>query len=68
MDFTMSGKYFEKNLLTRKEAAEYLCISANTLAVWASNKRYDLKFIRMGRAVRYRLSDLDEFMEQRLSY
>jgi len=63
----MPGKDPQKTMLSRKEAAEYLGISANTLAVWASTGRYDLKFTKMGRAVRYRLSDLDSFIEQRLS-
>lgn len=54
-------------LLDRKSAARYLRVSPGTLAVWACTKRYDLKFLKIGRAVRYRQSDLDAFIEQRLS-
>ena len=50
----------------RKSAAKYLGVSPNTLAVWACTKRYNLKYIKMGRAVRYRLHDLEKFVEERL--
>ncbi|WP_259015521.1 helix-turn-helix domain-containing protein [Emticicia fluvialis] len=58
----------EGKLLSRKEAAKFLGISPNTLAVWASTGRYNLNFIRVGRLVRYRTSDLRLFLEQRLAY
>lgn len=53
-------------LLDRKTAAKYLSVSPGTLAVWDCTKRYDLKPIKIGRAVRYRRADLDKFIEQRL--
>jgi predicted DNA-binding transcriptional regulator AlpA len=54
-------------LLDRKSAAKYLNLAPGTLAVWDCTKRYDLNPIKIGRAVRYRRSDLDKFIEQRLS-
>jgi hypothetical protein len=33
------------------------------LAVWATTKRYNLPFIKIGRKVYYRRSDLDKFIE-----
>ena len=53
-------------LLDRKTAARYLAVSPGTLAVWDCTKRYDLKPIKVGRAVRYRKADLDRFLEERL--
>lgn len=53
-------------LLDRKSAARYLAVSPGTLAVWDCTKRYDLKPIKVGRAVRYRRSDLEKFLEERL--
>ncbi len=53
-------------LLDRKSAAKYLCVSPGTLAVWDCTKRYDLKPIKVGRAVRYRRSDLDQFINSQL--
>jgi predicted DNA-binding transcriptional regulator AlpA len=48
----------EAILLTRKEAAELLGYKANTLAVWKSTKRYTLPCIKIGKSIRYRLSDI----------
>jgi len=51
-------------LLDRKEAANYLGISPGTLAVWHSTKRYKIKLIKVGSAVRYRMSDLKKFLDE----
>ncbi|MCE6989007.1 helix-turn-helix domain-containing protein [Dyadobacter sp. CY323] len=56
----------QEPLLDRKAAARYLSVSPGTLAVWDCTKRYNLKPIKVGRAVRYRRSDLDQFLEDRL--
>jgi excisionase family DNA binding protein len=52
----------EKKLLTREEAANFLGIKAQTLAVWASAKRYSLNYVKIGRRVLYRQTDLDAFI------
>jgi len=52
-------------LLTRKEAAGYLGVQTRTLDVWASTRRYNLKFIKVGRLAKYRKEDLDEFISSR---
>lgn len=52
-------------LLTRQEAAEYLGVKPQTLAVWASVGRYGLRFVKVGRRVRYRKEDLDRFLDER---
>lgn len=52
-------------LLTRKEAAAYLGIKPQTLDVWASTKRYNLRYIKVGRLAKYHLQDLDDFIIQR---
>ena len=54
-------------LLTRDEAAAYLNVKPNTLAIWATTGRYDLPFVRIGRCVRYRLADLEAFIERQTS-
>jgi excisionase family DNA binding protein len=56
-------KSFEP-LLNRKQAAKLLGVSEGTLAVWACEKRYDLPFIKIGRLVKYRLSDLENFINR----
>lgn len=50
----------------RKEAAEYLGVKPHTLDVWASQKRYDLKYIKVGRLVKYKKEHLDEFLAARV--
>ena len=56
----------QEPLLDRKTAAKYLRVSPGTLAVWDCTKRYNLEPIKIGRAVRYRRSSLDKFIEDRL--
>jgi hypothetical protein len=62
----MPSKQEIEQLLDRKTAARYLRVSPGTLAVWDCTKRYDLRPLKVGRAVRYRRSDLDNFIERRL--
>lgn len=51
-------------LLTSKEAAEFLGISPQTMEVWRSTKRYNLKYIKIGKNVRYRMKNLLDFLEE----
>ena len=62
----MENQTVPEPLLDRKSAAKYLRVSPGTLAVWDCTKRYDLKPLKIGRAVRYRRSLLDEFLENQL--
>ena len=52
-------------LLTEQEAAEYLKISPGTLSVWRSTGRYALPFVKVGHKVRYRISDLNLWINSR---
>ena len=52
-------------LLNEKQAAEHLTVSPGTLSVWRSTGRYNLPFVKVGRMVRYRLTDLDAWLEAR---
>ena len=52
------------NLMTRKAAAAYLGIKEQTLALWAHAHRYDLPYYKIGRTARYKLEDLDIFIEK----
>jgi excisionase family DNA binding protein len=53
------------NLLGREQAAAYLGVKPRTLDVWASTHRYNLKFIKVGRLAKYRIEDLDDFLDRR---
>ena len=50
------------SLLTRRQAAEFLGVKENTLAVWACNQRYDLPYVKIGRLIKYRRADLEQFV------
>jgi len=49
-------------LLKRAEAARYLGLHEQTLAQWVTARRYNLRYVKLGRAVRYRQADLDQFV------
>lgn len=51
-------------LVNRKTAAALLGVKVNTLVTWAMYKRYNLPFIKIGKSVRYRLSDIEAFLER----
>jgi hypothetical protein len=49
-------------LLNMTQAAEFLQVTPGTLMVWRCTKRYPLKFVRIGRNVRYRAADWEALM------
>ncbi len=53
-------------LLSRERAAAYLGIKPQTLAVWACTHRYNLPYVKIGRRVMYRRSDLEAFVNANL--
>lgn len=48
-------------MLTEKQAAEILGLAPGTLAQWRFHKRTSLKYVKLGRAVRYRPEDIEAF-------
>lgn len=52
-------------LLTPEETAGLLGVAPGTLAVWRATRRYALKFVKVGRSVRYRRADVDAFIVAR---
>lgn len=53
-------------LLDEQQAAQHLNVSPGTLSVWRSTGRYSLPFVKVGRRVRYRLADLDAWIQERV--
>ena len=51
-------------LVDEKLAAEILGITPGTLSVWRCTRRYRLPYVKIGRAVRYDLAQLQEFHPQ----
>lgn len=52
-----------KRLLTQQEAAERLAVCQRT--IWLMTKRGELPVVRIGRAARYDLADVDAFIARR---
>jgi len=55
----------QHRLLSRKEAAAFLGVKEITLAIWKSTQRYNIPVVKVGRLVKYRFSDLLDFVERR---
>ena len=55
----------EKQLLNQDEAAEFVDTKPQTLAAWRCKGTHDLPFVKVGRSVRYRRSDLVAWLERR---
>ena len=56
--------YDETDLLTVQETASYLTVGAGSVNYWR-HKKVGPRFVRVGRQIRYRRSDLDQWIEDR---
>jgi len=54
-----------RRLITEDETADFLHIKPETLATWRCMKRYALPYVRVGRSIRYRPSDVEKFLAER---
>jgi hypothetical protein len=52
-------------LIKAEETAARLGVTIGTLAVWRCQRRYPLKYVKIGRNVRYRVEDVDDFIRAR---
>ncbi len=52
-------------LLNTREAAALLRVQWRTLDKWRSNKRYGLRFVKIGRKVFYSPQDIETFIASR---
>ncbi len=53
-------------LITRTEAAEILGLKPSTLSAWACLKTHELPYVRIGSRAMYRISDIEDFINQNL--
>lgn len=61
-EIALGAAFMRSELLSRKEAAAYLGVAEQTLAIWKCTKRYDLPYVKIGKLVKYKKSDLDAFI------
>lgn len=52
-------------LLHPEKVASLLGVTEGTLAVWRTTRRYPLRWIKVGRVIRYRLEDVERFIALR---
>lgn len=57
---------YNKDLLTPRDAADYIGVTIATLAVWRCTGRYAIPYVKVGGRVRYRKTDLDAWLDSRL--
>ncbi|MDR1232774.1 MAG: helix-turn-helix domain-containing protein [Puniceicoccales bacterium] len=55
---------FEKQYLTRKEAAEYLRVKPQTLAKWACTRFRKIPYCKVGSRVLYDYDDIQAFVKE----
>lgn len=56
----------QSDLITTEQAAEMLGLSnPRTLDNWRSTNRYSIPYVKVGRMVRYRASDIQDFIEKK---
>lgn len=53
-------------LLTPDQVAAALGLSHRTLAAWRSSRRNPLPYVKVGRLVRYRLQDVNDWLQSQL--
>lgn len=51
-------------LATPEQAAQLIQINASTLQKWRSTGENNIPFVKIGRSVRYRVSDLKAYVER----
>ena len=51
-------------IIGNDDAANYIGVAGPTLETWRSTGRVKIPFIRIGRLVKYRISDLDNFLSK----
>lgn len=49
--------------LNEKEVASIIGVQHKTLTTWRHTKRVDIPFVKIGRSVKYKVSDLRAFVE-----
>ena len=53
------------HFLDPRTAAEVIGVKPSTLALWRSTGRYNLPYVKAGRLVQYRLTDVVKFLMRR---
>lgn len=55
-----------EQLLSRREAAKFLGVKENTLAIWKLTNRQVIPTYKVGKFIKYKASDLQKFIDDKL--
>ena len=61
----MATAAISSQLIPNVDAAAFLGVTPGTLDVWRCTRRYPLAYVRVGRKIMYRISDLEAFLAAR---
>jgi excisionase family DNA binding protein len=53
----------QSKLMDTEDAAQYIGVTTRTLEVWRCTRRYCIPYLKVGRCVRYRQSELDAWLD-----
>lgn len=59
------GNEMNNIYLNTKDASRYLHIKISTLAVWRTNKTYNIPYTKCGGKILYKITDLDNWLASR---
>ena len=54
----------KQNLISAEQAADYLGVSTRTLANWRCRSWPNVPYIKLGRSIKYRPTDLDTYIKK----
>jgi excisionase family DNA binding protein len=60
--YSILAGLLRSDLLNTEQAAAYLGVTMRTLEVWRCTKRHAIPYIKVGRLVKYRKTDLDAWL------
>jgi hypothetical protein len=56
----------EDQILNEQEAAKFIGVTVHALRAWRWRKKEGPKYLKLGSCVRYRLRDLESYLESRV--
>ena len=56
-------EHYDKVLLTTPEVADITGNTISTIATWRCTRKVNIPYIKIGKSVRYRLSDVIKFLD-----
>lgn len=59
---SLLASLIRSDLLNTEQAAAYLGVTSRTLEVWRCTKRQAIPYIKVGRLVKYRKTELDQWL------